>query len=90
MPASSREIICCPAFIVPLEKTLHSRPGAPDKEAYRRDDAVEDEGSNDHALLDIAQLSSFSVRILLVFRNLYHLRLQLPAGFLRCADHDVW
>ena len=56
---------------------------------YSRYDAEDDEESDDHALLDIAQLSSFAIDFLLVFWDLHHLRLQLTPGFLRCVDHDV-
>jgi len=75
-------------LIVPVEEALHSGPGAAD-EVGNGDDTVDAKESDDHALLDIAQLSSFSVDFLFVFWDLQHLRLQLPPGLLRCVDHDV-
>jgi len=75
--------------VLPRE-ALHSRPRAADEDGYRGDDAVDGKEIDDHALLDIAQLSSLAIDFLLVFWDLHHLRLQFTSGFLRCVDHDVW
>ena len=72
---------CSAALIVPVEEALHSRPRAAGEDRYRGDDAEDDKESDDHALLDIAQLSSFAIDFLLVFWDLHHLKLQFTPDF---------
>ena len=71
-----------------MEEVLYSGPGAADNGGYCSNDAEDDKKCDDHALLGVAQLSSFSADFFVLW-DLHYLGLQFPARFLRCVDHGV-